>query len=641
MDKLKAMGDANVTLQDSSFWSERVQLVRETVLPYQWRILNDTEPDAPPSFTIRNLRIAAKEIDGEFNGMVFQDSDLAKWLEAVGYSLATHPDKELERVADEVIDLLERAQEPNGYLDTYFIVKEPDKKWTNVRDWHELYCAGHLIEGAVAYFEATGKRKALDIVCRLVTHISTKFGPEPGKLMGYPGHEEIELALVKLYRATGDYKYLELSSYFIDERGQEPNFFRMEAEARKDPRHYNFAYSQAHVPVREQETAEGHSVRAMYLYSAMADLAKELDDDSLLQACRKLWNNVTQKKMYITGGIGSSAYEEAFTVDYDLPNDRAYTETCAAIGLVFWAHRMLQIDVNADYGDVMERALYNGVLSGMSMDGKKYFYVNPLEVWPTTANHRHDMASVKTTRQSWFGCACCPPNIARLLASIHRYLYSYDDEGIYVHLYSNSEARWETSGQRVTLAQQSQYPWDGHIQFEVQMERPAEFATRLRIPGWTREAQIRVNGHPIAVNVENGYATVQRQWNNGDQLELILPMHVERVVANKFVRANAGKVALQRGPIVYCVEEVDNGTNLSDIVLKKQLEPEFHVDKEFLQGVPYITVQAWRSSLNSDQNLYLPFDEATERVSTEIRAVPYFSWCNREPGEMCVWLRTE
>ena len=639
MYKLNAMDEKQVTLNDS-FWSERAKLVRETVIPYQWRILNDIELDAPPSFTIRNLKIAAGEMHGEFNGMVFQDSDIAKWLEAAGYSLAVHPDKDLERMADEVVDLLERAQEPDGYLDTYFIVKEPHKKWTNVRDWHELYCAGHLIEGAIAYFEATGKRKALDIMCRLADHISTKFGPEPGKLKGYPGHEEIELALVKLYRVTGNRAYLDLSNYFVNERGNQPNFFRIEAEARQDESNYNLAYSQAHVPVREQQTAEGHAVRAMYLYSAMADLAKELNDESLLDACRGLWSNVTQKRMFITGGIGSSAHEEAFTVDYDLPNDRAYAETCASIGLVFWAHRMLQTDLNGDYGDVMERALYNGILSGISMDGKKYFYVNPLEVWPTTTNHRHDMQSVKTTRQSWFGCACCPPNVARLLSSIHRYIYSYDSEGICVHLYANSEARWKQSEQLITLSQQSEYPWDGRINLTVQMHEPAEFDIKLRIPGWSEGATTRVNGKIVSTHIENGYATVRRRWEDGDQLELLMPMRVQRVKANKDVRANAGKVALQRGPVVFCIEEVDNGTNLSDIVLKRQFEPEFHFREGFLEGLPYITVQAWRSAPKKDEILYSPLS-VDERVSTVITAIPYFSWCNREPGEMLVWLRTE
>ncbi|QSO49282.1 glycoside hydrolase family 127 protein [Alicyclobacillus mengziensis] len=639
MYKLNAMDEKQVTLNDS-FWSERAKLVRETVIPYQWRILNDIELDAPPSFTIRNLKIAAGEMHGEFNGMVFQDSDIAKWLEAAGYSLAVHPDKDLERMADEVVDLLERAQEPDGYLDTYFIVKEPHKKWTNVRDWHELYCAGHLIEGAIAYFEATGKRKALDIMCRLADHISTKFGPEPGKLKGYPGHEEIELALVKLYRVTGNRAYLDLSNYFVNERGNQPNFFRIEAEARQDESNYNLAYSQAHVPVREQQTAEGHAVRAMYLYSAMADLAKELNDESLLDACRRLWSNVTQKRMFITGGIGSSAHEEAFTVDYDLPNDRAYAETCASIGLVFWAHRMLQTDLNGDYGDVMERALYNGILSGISMDGKKYFYVNPLEVWPTTTNHRHDMQSVKTTRQSWFGCACCPPNVARLLSSIHRYIYSYDSEGICVHLYANSEARWKQSEQLITLSQQSEYPWDGRINLTVQMHEPAEFDIKLRIPGWSEGATTRVNGKIVSTHIESGYATVHRRWEDGDQIELLMSMRVQRVKANKDVRANAGKVALQRGPVVFCIEEVDNGTNLSDIVLKRQFEPEFHFREGFLEGLPYITVQAWRSAPKKDEILYSPLS-VDERVSTVITAIPYFSWCNREPGEMLVWLRTE
>ncbi|WP_233096191.1 glycoside hydrolase family 127 protein [Alicyclobacillus sp. SO9] len=622
----------------NSFWSERSRLVREEVIPYQWRMLNDEEPSTAPSHTIENFRIAAGESTGQYQGMVFQDSDLSKWLEAVGFSLRRHPNPELETLADSVIDLMEKAQEPNGYLDTYFIVAKPDEKWTNVRDLHELYCAGHLIEGAVAYYQSTGKTKILDISCRLVDHIMETFGEEDGKIRGYPGHEEIELALVKLYRVTGRKEYLTLSKFFVDERGAEPRFFAKEAEVRGDHSSYNFAYSQSHAPVREQNTAEGHAVRAMYLYSAMADLAAEYQDESLLSACRNLWDNVTKKRMYITGGIGSSQYEESFTVDFDLPNDRAYTETCAAIGLVFWAHRMLQIDTDGIYGDVIDRALYNGILSGMSLDGKKYFYVNPLEVWPSAALNRHDMTTVKPERQKWFGCACCPPNIARLVASIEDYLYSVDADGLYVHTYTDSEVQVDVGGHEVTIVQRTEYPWDGQVDIELSLEGRAEFDLVMRIPSWCRDAQVRVNGEPVdSCIVERGYMRVRSVWSSGDRISLSLPMVTQRIHAHPQVRADAGKVALQRGPMIYCMEEVDNGENLSAISIADDAKVLVERNDSVLGGIPILKVPGRRDVPNAEQ-LY----EATNMSyrSVEVTFVPYFSWCNRTPGEMLVWVRT-
>jgi len=398
--KLDPLLIKNVRVKDE-FWAKRLQQVREVLIPYQWEALNDRIPAVEPSHAIENFRIAAGEKEGEFYGWVFQDSDVAKWLEVVGYCLMNHSDQELERLADDVVELMANAQQPDGYLNTYFTIKEPAGRWTNLRGNHEMYCAGHMIEAAVAYYEATGKRKLLDVVCRLADHIDAAFGPEPGKRRGYPGHEEIELALVKLYRATGEERYLRLSKYFIDERGQEPHYYDIEAKARGDNTpggKYDKAYSQAHLPVRKQTTAVGHAVRAMYLYSGMAAVAAETNDETLVTACKRLWNNLTKRQMYITGGIGSAVQGEAFTFDYDLPNDTAYTETCAAIGLVFWAHRMLHLDTDGEYADVMERALYNGALSGISLDGKKYFYVNPLEVWPEACEKRQDQKHVDTPR---------------------------------------------------------------------------------------------------------------------------------------------------------------------------------------------------------------------------------------------------
>jgi Uncharacterized protein conserved in bacteria len=377
--KSKPVSLKNVKIDDN-FWSEYQKLVKEVVIPYQWEALNDNVPDADPSYAIKNFRIAAGEEQGEFGGMVFQDSDVAKWLEAVAYSLTINPDPELEALADKTIDLIAKAQQPDGYLNTYFTIKSPDKKWTNLQECHELYCAGHMMEAAAAYYHATGKKKLLDVMCRFADHIAAVFGVEPGKLKGYDGHQEIELALVKLYKATGNEKYLKLSKYFIDERGQEPYFFEEEWRKRNKISFWsnsvsekpNESYHQSHKPVREQSEAVGHAVREVYMCTGMADIAAETGDKELFEACKRLWDNIVNRQMYITGGIGSTNHGEAFSFDYDLPNDTIYAETCASVGLIFFAHRMLQIEAKGNYADVMERALYNTVISGMAKDGRHF-----------------------------------------------------------------------------------------------------------------------------------------------------------------------------------------------------------------------------------------------------------------------------
>ncbi|ADH61394.1 protein of unknown function DUF1680 [Thermoanaerobacter mathranii subsp. mathranii str. A3] len=624
------------------FWSKYAKLIKEVTIPYQWEVLNDRVPGVPLSHAIKNFRIAAGEMEGEFAGMVFQDSDVYKWLEAVSYSLAVYPDPELEKIADEVIDLIARAQQSDGYLNTYFIIKEPDKKWTNLRDSHELYCAGHLIEAAVAYYEATGKKKLLDVACRFADHIDSIFGPEPGKKRGYPGHEEIELALVKLYRVTGEEKYLRLSKYFIDERGEKPLYFEIEAKARGDEWDEQWAsYFQVHLPVREQTSAEGHAVRAAYLYSGMVDVAVETGDESLIQACKKLWDNITTKRMYITGGIGSSSFGEAFTFDFDLPNDTVYAETCAAIGLVFFAHRMLQIDPDRRYADVMERALYNSVISGMSLDGKKYFYVNPLEVWPEACEKNKVKAHVKYTRQPWFKCACCPPNLARLLASLGKYIYSIRDNELYVHLYVDSEVQTKISENEVKVRQETEYPWDGRIVINILPERELDFTLALRIPGWCKDAKVSVNGEEIDISgiMDKGYAKIKRLWKPGDRIELLLSMTVMRVKANPNVREDEGRVAIQRGPVIYCLEEMDNGPNLNNIVLPKECKFEVKYEKDLLNGVCVIETEAEREDYGSWGEELYKVDVNVSYKPVRIKFIPYFAWANRAPGEMMVWVR--
>jgi DUF1680 family protein len=608
--------------------------------------MNGEIPDADLGNAIQNFRIAAGGARGEFNGMVFQDSDVAKWLEAVAYSLATNPDERLERLADEVIELIARAQRADGYLNTYFLVAQPGKEWTNLAECHELYCAGHMLEAAVAYYQATGKRRFLDVMVRFVNLIDEEFGPEEGKLKGYPGHQEIELALVKLYRVTGEQKYLNLAKYFLDERGKEPNYFvlereRMEESVRRQVyERVKLDYYQAHKPVREQEAAVGHAVRALYMYSGMIDVARETGDSELIEVCRRLWDNVTRKQMYITGGVGSSAHGEAFTFDYDLPNDTAYAETCAAIALVFFAWRMLQIRPKAEYADVIERALYNGILSGMSEDGKRFFYVNPLEVDPEVCERRNDHRHVKPTRQKWFSCACCPPNIARLLASIGQYVYSYDDEAIYVHLYAASTAEFEIGGESVVIAQQTDYPWDGTVKFGVSCGKPSRFTLALRMPGWCRKPRLTVNGRDvnIAQTSQDGYALITREWKTGDILELDLPMPVEKVVSSLKVRENAGRVAIQRGPVVFCLEEADNGPGLHNLVLDPEAELTAEFDASLFGGVVVVKGEAWRCvETDPDGTLYRQQLPAKERV--KVKLIPYYAWANRSAGEMLVWMR--
>jgi uncharacterized protein len=634
----------NVNIEES-FWSRYVELIRDTVIPYQWEVLNDRIPGVTPSHSIKNYRIASGLEQGEFQGMVFQDTDVAKWIEAVAYSIETKPDPELEKTVDGVIDIIEKVQQPDGYLNTYYTLKEPGKRWTNFRECHELYCAGHMIEAAVAYYEATGKRKLLDIMCRFTDYIDSVIGPEPGKMKAYPGHQEIELALVKLYKVTGNEKYLKLSKYFIDERGKEPYYFDIEAKKRGNVLHYpEFAkfdrkYAQTHLPVRQQTTAEGHAVRAVYMYGAMADIAAETGDTELLEACRRIWNNIVTKRMYITGSIGSTEFGESFTCDYDLPNDTNYSETCASIGLMLFAYRMLQIEAKSCYADIMEKVLYNSVISGISLEGNSFFYVNPLEVWPEACEKNPSKHHVKTYRQKWFGVACCPPNIARLLASIGQYIYSMHKDEIYTHLYISSETEINISESKVKIKQETRYPWDEKVRISVSLDEEKEFSLLLRIPGWCDNAKICINREEINVcNTKvNGYAKLKRIWKNGDVIELVLPMMIQRIKAHPNVRANIGKVALQRGPVVYCLEEIDNGPNLHEIVLPNKSELKAEFDDNLLGGITVITAEAQRYNSPWEDELYKANVESQYRPVT-VKFIPYYAWANRTSGEMMVWI---
>ncbi|MBZ9696407.1 MULTISPECIES: glycoside hydrolase family 127 protein [unclassified Mesorhizobium] len=627
------------------FWGDRAEAVATRTADILYdrcvaaRMLEQIDPDRPSPGVVIPFHSPSPDeaASAGFTGstvttQMFWDSDLGKTIETAAYSLYRRKNPELEKKIDAVIDMYGRLQQEDGYLSSWYQRIQPGKRWTNLRDCHELYCAGHLIEGAVAYYQATGKRKLLDIMCRYADHIASVLGPEPGKKKGYCGHEEIELALVKLARVTGEQKYMELAKYFIDQRGQQPHYFDEEARARgADPKAYHFKtyeYSQSHIPVREQDKVVGHAVRAMYLYSGMADIATEYGDDTLRVALDRLWDDLTTKNLYITGGLGPSAHNEGFTSDYDLPNETAYAETCASVGLVFWASRMLGMGPNARYADMMERALYNGSISGLSLDGSLFFYENPLE------------SRGKHNRWKWHRCPCCPPNIGRMVASIGSYFYSLADDALAVHLYGDSTARFDIAGTPVTLTQASRYPWDGAVEITVEPQAPVEFTLHLRVPAWSSKAKLDINGEAIdlAEVTSNGYAAIRRQWKKGDRVRLDLEMPIERLYANPEVRQDAGRVALSRGPLIYCVEATDNDSRLHRLTLPRTAGIEAHDEPDLLGGVVTLSATAQADAGDGWQDgLYR--SEPPARVETRLTAVPYFAWDNREPGEMLVWLR--
>jgi len=647
MEIMEHVSKKNVNIADD-FFGFYTKLVKDVMIPYQYDVLNDRVSDAEPSHAVKNFRIAAGLEKGDFYGFVFQDSDVAKWLEAVGHSLMTNPDPELEKLADGLIDLIEKAQCSDGYLDTYFIINKNEKRWSNLCECHELYCAGHMIEAAVAYYQATGKDKLLKIACRFADLIDSVFGPEEGKIKGYPGHQEIELALVKLYKATGNPRYLKLSEFFINERGREPNYFIYEWEhvrgkishwSKREAPAPDLEYNQAHKPVRLQDKAVGHAVRAVYMYSAMADIAHETSDKELFDACRRIWSNITQRQMYITGGIGSTRHGEAFTFDYDLPNDTVYAETCASIGLVFFAHRMLKMDLSSEYGDVIEKVLYNLLPGSMSRNGREFFYVNPLEVWPKASEKDPGKRHVKPGRQKWFSCACCPPNIARLISSLGDYIYSVGQDTLFTHLYIGGKVETTVCNKKVVIRQDSKYPYHGDISLTVSPDEPLEFNLALRIPSWCGKFEIYINGQNANYEIRNGYAFINRVWNNGDLARINMDMPVEIMASNPDVRENAGKVCIMRGPLVYCIEEVDNGPNLSAVALCLDRELKTETGGDLPEGTIVIAGEGVRITENEcNESLYRPY-RSIKYEHVKIKAIPYYLWGNRGEGEMQVWIR--
>ena len=639
MSDLKLIKNFEVT---DGFWGRYEKLVREVVLPYQENALNDRIEDAEKSHCIENFRMAAEKLrtgkcDGEFYGMVFQDSDVAKWLEGAAYSLAQQPDMELEKRCDEIIDLIGQAQHEDGYLNTYFTVKEPDRRWTNLHEAHELYCAGHMIEAAVAYAECTGKTRLLEIMRGMADHIYQHFIVEGAE--GYPGHPEIELALMRLYRCTGEEKYKELALHFINVRGVNSDYFIQEKQKNNwsvwGGHPTDKEYAQNTAPVRMQSKAVGHAVRAVYLYTGMADAALETGDESLVEACKTLWNNITQCRMYVTGAIGSAYEGEAFTKDYHLPNDTAYAETCAAIGLIFFSNKMLYLDRNGKYADVMERALYNCVLAGMQLDGTRFFYVNPLEALPGISGEAQTHKHALPVRPKWFACACCPPNVARLLSSLSEYAWHMAEGTLFSNLFIGGTLDvGDVFGGKVIL--RTAYPYEDKVEYHFEPNKESMALTlAIRIPVWSRDTAISVNGNPARYEMKDGYAYLHGDFGAEDVVSAEFDMSVRKIYTSNRVSANTGKTAVERGPLIYCAEGVDNEKDILSLSLKRGGEVtvgEYLPDK--LYGIRELYAEGYREV--SGDKLYSY--EAPVSKECKITLVPYYTWGNRGLNQMRVWI---
>ena len=583
---IKQIDFSHVKINDN-FWSPRLSKHVSATLPVCIdQIENQTG-------RIRNFENAAKG-EGEHSGIFFDDSDVYKALEGMAYSLINNPDPELEKKADEWIDKFAAAQQPDGYINTFYTLTGLDKRWTNM-DKHEMYCAGHMIEAGVAYYQATGKRKLLDVCIRMTDHMMSQFGP--GKRHWVPGHEEIELALVKLYQTTQEQKYLDFAYWLLEERGH--GHGTMGDEGKWDP-----VYYQDIVPVRRLTDISGHAVRCMYLYCGMADVAALKNDTGYIAAIDRLWDDVVHRNMYITGGIGSSRDNEGFTEDYDLPNLDAYCETCASVGMVLWNQRMNQLTGDSKYIDILERSLYNGALAGISLGGDRFFYVNPLE---SKGDHH---------RQEWYGCACCPSQLSRFLPSIGNYIYASSDDALWVNLYIGNTGQIRIGETDILLTQETDYPWDGSVKLTISTSQPLEKEIRLRIPNWCKTYDLSINGKRINVSEKKGYAVI-KDWKSQDVIALDMDMPVEIVAADPHVKENFGKRAIQRGPLVYCMEEIDNPVYFDQI----QLSPSTTFQTAFVSDI-----------LNGIKTI------KTNGRAQSATFIPYYAWDNRKAGKMRVWI---
>lgn len=577
---------SHVKINDN-FWSPRLSKHVSATLPVCIdQIENQTG-------RIRNFENAAKG-EGEHSGIFFDDSDVYKALEGMAYSLINNPDPELEKKADEWIDKFAAAQQPDGYINTFYTLTGLDKRWTNM-DKHEMYCAGHMIEAGVAYYQATGKRKLLDVCIRMTDHMMSQFGP--GKRHWVPGHEEIELALVKLYQTTQEQKYLDFAYWLLEERGHGHGTMGDEGK-------WNPVYYQDIVPVRQLTDISGHAVRCMYLYCGMADVAALKNDTGYIAAMDRLWDDVVHRNMYITGGVGSSHDNEGFTEDYDLPNLDAYCETCASVGMVLWNQRMNQLTGDSKYIDVLERSLYNGALAGISLGGDRFFYVNPLE---SKGDHH---------RQEWYGCACCPSQLSRFLPSIGNYIYASSDDALWVNLYIGNTGQIRIGETDILLTQETDYPWDGSVKLTISTSQPLEKEIRLRIPNWCKTYDLSINGKRINVSEEKGYAVI-KDWKSQDVIALDMDMPVEIVAADPHVKENFGKRAIQRGPLVYCMEEIDNPVYFDQIQLSPSTTFQTAFASDILNGIKTIKTNGRAQSATF---------------------ISYYAWDNRKAGKMRVWI---
>ena len=610
------------------FWQPRMETNRRVTIPFAFKKSEETG-------RIDNFAKAGGLMPGEFEGRRYNDSDVFKIMEGAAYSLTIHPDPELEKYMDDLIAKIAAAQEEDGYLFTTRTIDpnnhapgSGETRWSNLASSHELYNVGHMYEAAVAYTLATGKRNFLNVALKSADLIAREFGPE--KRQGFPGHQEIEIGLVKLYRMTGDEKYLDLAKFFLDVRGP-GQFGKKFADDSAFSIYNQDWYYQAHKPVVEQSEAVGHAVRATYMYSGMVDVAALTGDTSYVHAIDRIWENVVSKKLYLTGGIGSRHEGEAFGEDYELPNATAYNETCAAIGNVFWNHRLFLLHGDAKYIDVLERTLYNGLISGLSLSGDLFFYPNPLE-----SDGKYPFNQGESTRKPWFDCACCPVNLARFLPSFPGYVYAHKESALYVNLFVDAQGSVDLGKNLVEVTQETNYPWDGAVKISINPEKEKEFSVYVRIPGWVRnepipsdlysflnpqETQVRlsVNSAAVDMDIEKGFACIHRKWQKGDTIELDLPMTVQRVVAHDMVEENQGKIAIQRGPLVYCFEGIDNGGQILDHYLADDMEFSTEFRSDLLGGICVI-------------NGNVPDGSAP------ITAIPYYAWSHRGIGEMAVWL---
>ena len=659
------------------FWKQKSELVRTQVLPYQWKAINDEIPGAEPSCCIHNFKAAAEVIadrksgrkvpvypadifeewpedpahpQRRFYGPVFQDTDAYKWIEAVSYSLAQHPDPELEALADNVIELICSAQEEDGYLDTHYTLTDLSKRFTNLRSFHELYCFGHLAEAAAAYMSATGKDRLLRAACRFGKCIAAQIGEGEGRKSGFPGHEIAEMALARLYELTGERQYLDLGRYFINQRGQSPNYFAQEqaeeglssegsAIDRTDEetgKKVPFSYQQADRPVREQTEAEGHAVRAAYLYAGMADYARLDGDDTLKEACRRLWDDIVSNKMYVTGGIGGTHVGEAFSFSYDLPNDTAYAETCASVGLTFFAERMLELEPDAGYADICEKELYNGILAGIALDGKSFFYVNPLDVWPKADRLDARKEHVYPVRRKWMRCACCPPNLARLMMSVGMYAATENRDVLFLHQYFDMEMNRKAKEGTLKLKMESGFPWDGHVKIHVSAQGTVRDTISLRLPGWCGKPELPRLPEGFETRREGGYLYITGTWSE-QTLAVYFPMEPVLLQADPRVREDIGKVCVSRGPLIYCAEEADNGKELDLLVLDPDVPFEEKQDRIQDQEIVRLSIRGWRRMPETGGKLYGRYRKASYS-RRDITFIPYFAWANRGENEMKVWL---